>query len=127
MSPTLTVIIMMNNYFHDVATAMLLASGVTTLLLLKGFEGANRDVISYLNSIYLGMKKVARFSLYWVLIGGIPRTLTFRSFEWTTASEHGQTPALILKHIIALLAVSFGVWFWLRANERARSMLGMDV
>jgi len=126
MSPIFVVIIMMNNYFHDVATAMLLASGVTTILLLKGFEGANRDAISYLNSIHSGMKRVARFSLYWILIGGIPRTLTFRSFEWTTASEHGQTPALIVKHIMAFLAVSLGVWSWLRANERARSILGVD-
>ena len=127
MSPAVTVAIMMNNYFHDVATAMLAASGITLLLITKRFEAAeaqnDKAAKEYFLSILAGMKKVARFSLYWLLLGGVPRTLAFRGFEWTTAREHGQIPALIIKHVIAFLVVALGVWLWLRANERVKAVL----
>lgn len=128
MSPALTVAIMMSNYFHDVATAMLAASGAVLLALAKKFERAdirsNAEARQYFISVTSSMKRVARFSLYWLLLGGVPRTLAFRSFEWTTAREHGQIPALIGKHIIAFAVVAFGIWLWLKANKRIKAMLG---
>lgn len=112
---------MMNNYFHDVATAMLLASGSVLWLMLRKYEAHGDNAAGrYFLDIYLRMTKVARFSLYWILIGGIPRTLTFRSFEWSNAVSHGQIPALILKQAIAFGVVAAGVFVWLGLNSRVK-------
>ncbi|MBI4824489.1 MAG: hypothetical protein HY805_09730 [Nitrospirae bacterium] len=121
MSPTVGVIIMVNNHLHDVSTAMLLACGVAVWLMIKRYEAGSGSVVAgYFMSIYKGMAKVARFSLYWILIGAIPRTLTFRSFEWSNAVIHNQIPALILKHILAFTVVSLGVWLWLKINQKMK-------
>lgn len=121
MSPTTGVIIMMNNYLHDVVIALLASSGVALWLIIKRYEpGKDKAVTGYFMSIYKGMTKVARVSLYLILIGAIPRTLTFRSFEWSNAVIHNQIPALILKHIISFMVVSSGVWLWLRINRKMK-------
>lgn len=123
MSPTIGVLIMMNNYFHDVATAMLAASGAALWVMVKKYEGQEDEAVTrYFLSIYTRMTKVARFSLYWILIGGVPRTLAYRSFEWANAVEHVQIPALIVKHIIVFSLVGAGVYLWLKVNRRVKAI-----
>lgn len=121
MSPTLGVIIMMNNYFHDVATALLAASGVALWVMIRKYEGNDdRKVAEYFLSIYESMTKVARFSLYWILIGGVPRTIFYSSFEWANAVGHGQIPALIIKHLLAFSFVGTGIYLWLKFNRKVK-------
>lgn len=110
---------MMNNYFHDVATALLMASGAALWVLIKKYEG-NTDpgVTAYFLRIYEGMTKLARFSLYWILIGGVPRTIFYKDFEWANAVGHGQIAALIVKHIMAFAFVGTGLYLWLKINRK---------
>jgi hypothetical protein len=74
----------------------------------------------YFLSLYSSMTRVARLSLYWILIGGVPRTFFYRDFEWVTAVKHGQVPALIVNHILAFALVGTGVYLWLRLRKRVR-------
>ncbi len=119
--------IMMNNYFHDVATAMLAASGIALWIVVKKYAGSvTTDMAAreYFLKVHKSLTRVARFSLYFVLVAGIPRTLTFRSFEWSNAVEHGQIPALIVKHILTFSVVSLGVFLWLRLGKRITVLKG---
>lgn len=122
--PAFGIAIMMNNYFHDVATALLAASGVALWVILKKYDSHphndEKPVTEYFLSLYNSMTRVARFSLYWILIGGVPRTLFYRDFEWVTAVKHGQVPALIVKHILAFAFVGTGVHLWLRLRKRVK-------
>ena len=122
-SPVFGVIIMMNNYFHNVATALFAASGVALWVMVKRYEGREgREVTEYFLVIYKGMTRLARFSLLWIFIGGVPRTLFYRSFEWANAVGHNQVPALIGQHILAFALVGAGVWLWLRFNKKVKEI-----
>ena len=88
-SPTLGVIIIMNNYFHDVATTLLAASGVAPWVIIRRYEqGAERPTAGYFLRVYAGVTRLARSSRYWILIGGIPRTFftgaSSGPMQWTT-------------------------------------------
>ena len=122
--PLAGVIIMMNNYFHDVATAMLVASAFVLWAALKIYDHSPNEprVTDYFLKVYKGMTNVAKISLFWILIGGIPRTLFFRNFEWANAMEHSQIHALIIKHILAFSLVAGGVYLWLSLNGRINSI-----
>jgi len=121
MSPTLGVIIMLNNYFHDVATALLAASGITMWVVVKRYEDSSSpDVTDYFLRIYNGITRLAKFSLFWILIGGIPRTIAYKNLEWANAVGKNQVPALIAKHILAFIFVGTGVYLWVKLNKRVK-------
>lgn len=124
LNPTLGLFIMMNNYFHDVATALLAASGVALWVMMKRYEdGSGEEATQYFLSIYKGMTRLARFSLYWILLGGVPRTIFYRDFEWSNAVGHGQIPALIVKHILAFAFVGTGVYVWIKLNRKVKFIM----
>lgn len=122
--PTLGIFIMMNNYFHDVATGLLLTSGVGVYIVMKQYEGrgASRETTEYFLRFFDGMTKLAKFSLWWILLGGIPRTIFFKSFEWANAVDHYQIPAIIVKHVLAFTFVGSGVHMWHKYGKRVREI-----
>lgn len=123
MSSTLGVFIMLNNYFHDVATALLLASGVTMWILLKRLGSSKERLVNeYFLRVYKGVTGLAKFSLGWILIGGIPRTIFYKDFEWANAVGKAQIPALIVKHILAFIFVGAGAYLWIRLSKKIREV-----
>lgn len=114
---------MMNNYFHDVATALLLASGITMWVIYKKLGAATEEpVTAYFLRLYESITRLAKFSLIWILIGGIPRTLAYVEFEWANAVGKSQVPALIVKHILAFIFVGTGAYIWLKLGRHVKSI-----
>jgi hypothetical protein len=124
MSPTLGVLIMMNNYFHDVATALLLAGGYVIWVIVKRYDASekNRETTEYFLSIYGKAVKLAKIALIWIVLGGIPRTIFYAEFEWANAAGKGQIVALIVKHILAFAFVGTGAYIWARINKRVEEI-----
>lgn len=124
MSPTAGIALMMNNYFHDVATALLAASAFALWVLLRRYEAGPRtpDAGRYFLEIQRAMAKLARFSLAWIVLGGIPRTIWYAQFEWANAAGRGQVTALAVKHVVAGVLVVGGVIFWRRLEARVREV-----
>ncbi len=124
MSPAAGIALMMNNYFHDVATALLAASAFALWVLLRRYETGERGVEAarYFLEIQRSMAKLARFSLAWIVLGGIPRTIWYADFEWANAAGRGQVPALMVKHVVAFVLVGFGIAFWRRLRARVRAV-----
>jgi hypothetical protein len=124
MSPAAGIALMMNNYFHDVATALLIASAFALWALLRRYEAGPRgpDAARYFLEIQASMKKLARFSLAWIVLGGIPRTIFYVEFEWANAAGRGQVAALMVKHVIAAAFVAGGVWLWARLRRRVAAV-----
>ena len=125
MTPTAGIALMMNNYFHDVATALLLASAVALWAMLRRFDPAGGPgAARYFLAIHGSMTRLARFSLAWIVLGGIPRTIFYAEFEWASAAGRGQVAALLVKHVLAFGFVGAGAWLWLKLRRRVREVRG---
>lgn len=118
-SPGLGVAVMMNNYFHDVATALLIASAFTLHAMVRVQASMNTPVATlFFLKTHRLMVKFFRFSLWWIVIGGVPRTVFYVSFEWNHFADRLQIPALAVKHMLMAAAVVWGVIAWRRLNAQ---------
>lgn len=122
-SPLVKVLVVMNNYFHDVATAMLLSSALILWLLERKAVSDGPDAHRWFAGAYGVLTRVAQFSLAWIVVGGIPRTIFFESVEWNLADPSNKylLSALMVKHAFMWVAVGTGLVLWSRARRIAKS------
>ena len=122
-SPGLGVAIMMNNYFHDMATGLLVGSGVA----LHAIIGIQRRMNTPEATLFFlktnrHMVKLFKFALWWVVLGGVPRTIFYTSFEWANAADKLQIPALAVKHVMMFAAVVWGGTAWRKMQKRVAEL-----
>ncbi len=117
----LGIFVFINNYLHDVATALLISSAFIMWVLYKNYE-EGESVSKYFVKTHEMVTRFAKFALIWILIGGIPRTIAYKRFEWNEALGKSQIPALIVKHILMGIMVIYGFYLWIRLNKRVFSI-----
>jgi hypothetical protein len=123
MKPGFAVFILMNNYFHDVATAMLMASSITMWLILRKHNNNNSpETRSFLLRLYNSISKIVIISWIWIVAGGTLRIVTFMDFEWAHAVDRNQEYGLIIKYIIAFSMMAGGTYLWLVLIGRIRKL-----
>ncbi|MDI6901139.1 MAG: hypothetical protein QMC79_05545 [Anaerosomatales bacterium] len=112
--------IIINNYLHDVATAVLIASAALVWALDRAVErdGAGAGL---LDAAYPRLVRVAWAALIWIVVGGVPRTIFFTRYEWDPAVVKGIVPALAVKHVLMVVAVVVGAVMWSRVARRVRA------
>ena len=111
----------MNNYFHDVATAMMFASAFVLWKLLKHYDAAPEPKPgAFFVTLVRSMRKLVIFSVVWICLGGIPRLIYYKEFEWQHFADKAQIPALIVKHIFALAFVIAGSWLLWQLRKRVK-------
>ena len=117
--PVLGVVIMMNNYFHDMATGLLVGSGFALHAILRIQTSMNTPQATlFFLKTNTHMKKLFKFALWWVVLGGVPRTIFYTSFEWANAADKLQIPALAVKHVMMFAAVVWGIYAWRRMQAK---------
>jgi hypothetical protein len=122
-SPGLGVAIMMNNYFHDVATALLIASAFALHAVVRiQVSMETPEATVFFLKTYDLMVKLFRFALWWVVLGGVPRTIFYTSFEWANAADKLQVPALMVKHVMIVVAVVWGIIAWRRLKKKVEQL-----
>lgn len=126
LSPLVKVLIIMNNYFHDVATAMLLSSALILWLLGRKAEAEGSAASRWFATAYPVLTKIAIWSIVWIVIGGIPRTVFFQQVEWNMADPSNKYlfDALMVKHAMMWVFVGLGGALWVRMRKVARGILG---
>ena len=118
-SPGLGVAIMMNNYFHDMATGLLVGSGFALHAIMRIQASTNtHEATLFFLKTNRRMVRLFRFALWWVILGGVPRTIFYTSFEWANAADKLQVPALAVKHVMMFTAVVWGVIAWRRMQKK---------
>ncbi len=120
----LDILIVMNNYFHDVATATLLASAVIMWVLGRQAEDGGPAEAATLARAFPTLTKFAWGAVAWIIIGGIPRTIFFYTHEFVpaaTAKGPYMLPALGVKHTLMAVAVVLGIVLWRRMARAAKS------
>lgn len=117
--PGLGVAIMMNNYFHDMATGLLVGSGFALHAIMRIQASMNtHEATLFFLKTNRQMVKLFKFALWWVILGGVPRTIFYTSFEWANAADKLQIPALAVKHVMMFAAVVWGVVAWRRMQKK---------
>ena len=116
---------MINNYCHDVATAMLAASGVTMWVIVRRLENTESpEVLSLLFSLYRSISRIVTFSLIWIAAGAIPRILTFSTFEFGNALAVNRVPGLMAGHIFSFVMTMGGAYLWIFLIKKMKEIKG---
>lgn len=122
-TPSLGILLMMNNYFHDVATALLAVSAFVLYAIVRVEEKVDAPAGRlFFLCTYDKMVGFFRFGLWWIFLGGIPRVLFYTRFEWSNAAGKGQVPALAVKHILMAGLVGWGFYAWRRLKIKADTL-----
>jgi len=128
MNPVLAALLMLNNYCHDIATAMLMASGTVMWVILRKIgNNASPGVRSFMFSLYAGISKIVTFSLIWLAAGAVPRILTFSTFEFADALAKGHLNGLMAKHISSFAMVLGGAYLWISLIGRIKQISGCHI
>ena len=115
----MSIVVIINNYLHDVASAMLLASAF--IVWLAGRRIAQGASPAAFIAAYPVLKRIAWGSVAWIVVGGIPRAIFFTRYEWDPAVVRGIVPALVVKHALMTAAIVVGVVMWTRVLHLVRS------
>ncbi len=102
----MAILVMLNNYMHDLATAVFAVSAVTAYLLRRSL--AMRLAPETVQPVVRGVVRVGIFSLAWTLFFGFIRGLTYREYEWVEAAGRDQVAVLVVKHVILVSLVIAG-------------------
>jgi hypothetical protein len=96
-------VVMMNNYFHDLAVAFLFATSVMAHGTLRFWPGKPPpDMVRFI-------RRVACGALVWVLIGGAVRAWFYKEYEWLPKAGTAQVPALVVKHVVLVALTVWGL------------------
>jgi hypothetical protein len=117
-----SILIILNNYFHDVATATLLSSAVIMYVLGRQAQRGGEGERQAFARAYGTLTKFAWGALIWIIIGGIPRTIFFPTFEFIPAEQKGIVADLAIKHVFLFSAVAAGAIMWVRMGKMVREM-----
>lgn len=102
------VLLMISNYFHDLAVA-LLASSIAVVVILGRYLQHHESRAELLGHIITRLSRITYGALTFVLIGGIIRAYFFMDYEWNPAVGKGQVAALIVKHVILVSLTITGI------------------
>ncbi len=123
MTEAVASLLMMNNYFHDVATAMVPATAAVAWMLVNLSEQASDEKQQrFYLKIYRLVVKIFVFSLFWLMIGAIPRVLTFKAYELKEAQMKGIVAALLAKVVVAFTLVVLGSVLWIKIGRRVKKL-----
>jgi hypothetical protein len=125
MSPSVQMLLVFNNYFHDVATATLLSSAVILWVLGRQAEKGGPAERKAFARAYPTLTKFAWGALIWIILGGIPRTIFIKQMEFIPdqLAEKGLYADLLVKHAFMFTAVIVGAILWVRMAKVAKREL----
>ena len=103
----LGIFIMLNNFFHDLAVALLVANLFVAYFYVRQAEGTGAESLSGPFIDY--MRRITYYTLLWILVGGAIRVYFFMDYEWNPAVGRGQIPALMVKHVVLIAVVVYGI------------------
>jgi hypothetical protein len=127
MSQVTAILLMLNNYIHDVATGLLLISALWIGWSAKSMGGdPHPSVIDVFRKTYLRCLRFVWVSLALIVVTGTVRTVNFMSFEWFPALGKGLVPVLILKHVLIFAMLAAGIYAWVQLRKSLRELPGWN-
>ena len=114
-------LIMTISYSHDMATALLAASGAGLWMLDRSYPAAATPATQlFFVRAFHGITRLAKYSLIWIVVAGVPRIMFYREYEWADAAGDLQVIAIIIKHVAMFLIVGTGLFYWAKLGRKVR-------
>jgi hypothetical protein len=114
----MALLVLFNNFFHDLSVGILFANVLLTLILLRLLKKHQIGGDQFLNEFVRLSSRITWAALVFIILGGIVRTATYKSFEWAEAAGKGQVTALILKHFLLIGCTATGIYLQVRLSRR---------
>lgn len=102
------VLLMILNYFHDLAVA-LLATNIIVIFILGKYLDRRGKSLEVMPELFRKLSRVTYIALTFVIVMGGVRAWFFMEYEWNTAAGEGQIAALVVKHILLVAITIFGI------------------
>ena len=111
------ILLMVSNYFHDLATAVM-ASNIAVVYFLGKFLDKSEIKDRILPDIFKKLSYITYGTLAYIILAGAVRAYYFMDFEWNPAVGKGQVTALIVKHIFLFALTIFGIIGHMRYRKK---------
>lgn len=119
----MALLVMFNNFFHDLTAALWLCStGLIWWLMARVKENGQRQVIQFFEAGFNILFRISLGSLILNLLLGFNRALAYYSYEYLPAAGRVQVTALIVKHILLMAVVLTGVLVEIKAYKLVQTM-----
>lgn len=102
-------LLMLNNYFHDMAVAIVGVAGLAVFVFIRMVKQRDTDTKMLAVSIYPKTNYMFWGTVIFVLFSGFIRLLNFKTFEWENAVENKQIEAVIVKYILMCVLFLGGI------------------
>lgn len=120
---TAGILLMLNNYVHDVATGLLLVSAMWLAWSARELgESPSPELVRYFERTYRRCVRFVVGSIAVIVATGVIRTVNFMSFEYRPALGSGLVQVLVLKHILIFAMLGAGVYAWLGVRRRMEAL-----
>lgn len=124
-SPSVAILLLLNNYVHDVATGLLLISALWLGWSARDLGPTpSPEVMGVFRRSYNRCLRFVIGSLFVIVATGVVRTVHFMEFEWSPALGKGLVPVLLLKHALIFTMLIAGVYAWVGLRRRLRELPG---
>lgn len=102
------VIVMIANYFHDLAVAVLVTNVLAIYFVGRHFDQhpLHDRVVA---ELFTKLSRVTYVALGYVVAAGAVRAYFFMDFEWNPAVGRGQVAALVVKHVLLVTLTVLGL------------------
>lgn len=117
------ILVMMNNYFHDLAAGIVFVCGVVMFVSVKRAEEAGSiEAKRLFLGVYPTLVHIIGGAVIFMLFAGVIRTFTYKEFEWANAVGNAQVPAIIVKHIMLGGIFFYGIALWIKTHGKVKEM-----
>jgi len=119
MSSTGALLVMFNNYFHDLATALFAVCGVAAFVLHRRV-GTEAKLAEVLLPVVRAIVRVGYGAFCWIMAAGVVRAVTYKQYEWSEAAGRNQIAVLGVKHAVLGTATLLGLVMIIRLHRRMK-------
>ena len=128
MTQSSAILVMLNNYVHDVATGLLLLSALWLGWSARDLGLApSAETLGVFRRSYRRCVRFAVGSIAVIVATGVVRTVYFMRFEWLPAMGKGLVPVLVLKHVLIFALLGAGLYAWVGLRRRLAAIPGWRV
>lgn len=121
--PGLGILIAVNNYFHDVATGlMVVGAGAIWYLMTRHRPEDGPHATRFTLAAWGVLSRLTLGAFCYIILAGVPRLYFYDTMEWARMAGDMQVPAIIVKHVGVVVMIGLGLYYWHLFARRIKLM-----